>query len=128
MVARIDPAKVLGLSEGDALVIRNAGSRASDDALRTLATSHQPFGTREIGVVHYTHCQIHTFSNDQLRYRLRHCLGADASGIDFLPIGDLNRGVHDDVATIRTSSLVPDDVVVSGFVYDVRTARLQRVD
>ena len=69
-----------------------------------------------------------TFTNDQLRQRLQDRLGADASGIDFLPFDDLNQSVRDDVATIRTSPLVPDDVVVSGFVYDVRTGRLHRVD
>ena len=128
MDARIDPAKVLGLTEGDAHVIRNAGGRASDDALRSLAISHELLGTREVVVIHHTDCGMLTFTNDQLRQRLRDRLGADASGIDFLPFGDLNQSVRDDVATIRTSPLVPDDVVVSGFVYDVRTGRLHRVD
>ena len=128
MDARIDPAKVLGLTEGDAHVIRNAGGRASDDALRSLAISHELLGTREVVVVHHTDCGMLTFTNDQLRQRLQDRLGADASGIDFLPFDDLHQSVRDDVATIRTSPLVPDDVVVSGFVYDVRTGRLQRVD
>ena len=128
MDARIDPAKVLGLDEGDAHVIRNAGGRASGDALRSLAISHELLGTREVVVVHHTDCGMLTFTNDQLRQRLQDRLGADASGIDFLPFDDLHQSVRDDVATIRTSPLVPDDVVVSGFVYDVRTGRLQRVD
>ena len=128
MDARIDPAQVLGLTEGDAHVIRNAGGRASGDALRSLAISHELLGTREVVVVHHTDCGMLTFTNDQLRQRLQDRLGADASGIDFLPFDDLNQSVRDDVATIRTSPLVPDDVVVSGFVYDVRTGRLHRVD
>ena len=128
MDARIDPAKVLGLSEGDAHVIRNAGGRASDDALRSLAISHELLGTREVMVIHHTDCGMLTFTNDQLRQRLRDRLGADASGIDFLPFDDLHQSVRDDVVTIRSSPLVPDDVVVSGFVYDVRTGRLHRVE
>ncbi len=128
MDARIDPAKALGLAEGDAHVIRNAGGRASDDALRSLAISHELLGTREVVVIHHTDCGMLTFSNDQIRQRLRESLGADASGIDFLPFGDLDQSVRDDVAAIRSSPLVPDDVAVSGFVYDVRTGRLRRVD
>jgi carbonic anhydrase len=128
MDARIDPAKALGLAEGDAHVIRNAGGRASDDALRSLAISHELLGTREVVVVHHTDCGMLTFSNEELRQRLRDRLGADASGVDFLPFGDLEQSVRDDVATIRASPLVPDDVAVSGLVYDVRTGRLRRVD
>ena len=128
MDARIDPAKALGLAEGDAHVIRNAGGRASDDALRSLAISHELLGTREVVVVHHTDCGMLTFTNDQIRQRLRDRLGADASGIDFLPFGDLDQSVRDDVATIRSSPLVPDEVAVSGFVYDVRSGRLRRVD
>ena len=82
MDARIDPAKALGLAEGDAHVIRNAGGRASDDALRSLAISHELLGTREVVVVHHTDCGMLTFTNDQIRQRLRDRLGADASGVD----------------------------------------------
>ena len=128
MDARIDPAKALGLAEGDAHVIRNAGGRASDDALRSLAISHELLGTREVVVVHHTDCGMLTFTNDQIRQRLRDRLGADASAIDFLPFGDLDQSVRDDVAAIRSSPLIPDDVAVSGFVYDVRSGRLRRVD
>ena len=128
MDARIDPAKALGLAEGDAHVVRNAGGRASDDALRSLAISHELLGTREVVVVHHTDCGMLTFTNDQIRQRLRDRLGADASAIDFLPFGDLDQSVRDDVATIRSSPLIPDDIAVCGFVYDVRSGRLRRVD
>ncbi len=127
MDARLDPAKALGLAEGDAHVIRNAGGRASGDALRSLAISQQLLGTREVVVIHHTDCGMQTFTNDELRARLRTELGADASGIDFLPFGDLERSVREDVAAIRESPLVPRDVAVSGFVYDVRTGRLHEV-
>jgi carbonic anhydrase len=127
MDARIDPAKALGLAAGDAHVVRNAGGRASDDALRSLVISQQLLGTREVLVVHHTDCGMLTFTNDQLRERLREHLGADASGVDFLPFADLEQSVRDDVAAIRASPLVPDDVAVRGFVYDVRSGRLREV-
>ena len=128
MDARIDPARALGLAEGDAHVVRNAGGRASDDALRSLAISQELLGTREVVVVHHTDCGMLTFTNEQIRQRLRERLGADASGVDFLPFADLDQSVRDDVAAIRASPLIPDDVAVSGFVYDVRSGRLRRVD
>jgi carbonic anhydrase len=127
MDARLDPAKALGLAEGDAHVIRNAGGRASDDALRSLAISQQLLGTREVVVIHHTDCGMQTFTNDDLRARLRAELGADAAGIDFLPFSDLEASVRQDVAAIRESPLVPRDVAVSGFVYDVQTGRLHEV-
>ena len=127
MDARIDPAQALGLAEGDAHVVRNAGGRAREDAIRSLVISQQLLGTREVLVVHHTDCGMLTFTNDQLRERLREHLGADASGVDFLPFADLEQSVRDDVATIRASPLVPDDVAVRGVVYDVRSGRLREV-
>jgi carbonic anhydrase len=127
MDARIDPAKALGLAEGDAHVIRNAGGRASEDALRSLAISQQLLGTREVLVIHHTDCGMVTFSNDDLRAKLRSELGADASGIDFLPFGDLEQSVRDDVSTIRSSPIIRDDVPVHGYVYDVRSGQLRDV-
>ena len=127
MDARLDPAKALGLAEGDAHVIRNAGGRASDDALRSLVISQQLLGTREVLVVHHTDCGMMAFTNEQLRDRLRRDLNADASAVDFLPFGDLEASVREDIETIRSSPLIPDDIAVRGFVYDVRTGRLREV-
>jgi carbonic anhydrase len=127
MDARLDPARALGLSEGDAHVIRNAGGRASDDALRSLAISQQLLGTREIVIVHHTDCGMLTFSNDQLRAKLRDELAADASSIDFLPFGDLEQSVRDDVQTLRNSSILLRDTPVTGTVYDVKTGRVTPV-
>ena len=127
MDARIDPAKILGLQEGDAHVIRNAGGRASDDALRSLAISHKLLGTQEFLVIHHTDCGMQTFTNEQLRDQLRRDLGADASEIDFLPFSDLEESVREDVRRIRTSRLIPDTIAVRGFVYDVQTGRLSEV-
>ena len=127
MDARLHPEKFLGLDEGDAHVIRNAGGRASDDALRSLIISYKLLGTREFVVIHHTDCGMLTFTNDQLRGMLRDDLNADASGIDFLPFSDLDESVRQDVQTIRSSPLIPDDITVTGFVFDVKSGRLREV-
>ena len=127
MDARLHPEKFLGLEEGDAHVIRNAGGRASDDALRSLIISYKLLGTREFLVIHHTDCGMLTFTNEQLREMLRRDLNSDASGIDFLPFSDLEESVRQDVQTIRSSPLIPDDITVSGFVFDVKTGRLRAV-
>ncbi|MBA2300064.1 MAG: carbonic anhydrase [Chloroflexi bacterium] len=127
MDARLDPAKSLGLDEGDAHVIRNAGGRASEDALRSLIVSHALLGTREFLVIHHTDCGMLTFTNEQLREQLRRDLNADASAIDFLPFRDVDESVRQDLEVIRSSPLIPRDIPVSGFTYDVRTGRLGEV-
>ena len=127
MDARVDPAGSLGLQLGDAHIIRNAGGRASTDAIRSLVISHKLLGTRHFVVIHHTDCGMLTCTNEKLRADLKRDLGADASGIDFLPFSDLDASVRDDVATIRASPLVPKDITVDGFVYDVHTGRLRAV-
>jgi carbonic anhydrase len=127
MDARLDPAKFLGLGEGDAHVIRNAGGRASEDAIRSLIISYKLLGTREFLVIHHTDCGMLTFTNAQLQEQLRRDLAADASTFDFLPFTDLDESVHRDVKTIRSSPFIPKDILVSGFVYDVRTGHLREV-
>jgi carbonic anhydrase len=128
MDARLDPAKALGLAEGDAHVIRNAGGRASDDAVRSLIISEQLLGTREIVVIHHTDCGMLTFTNAELRNQLAAEFGADASAIDFLPFGDVEQSVRDDIATIRRAPLIPGDITVTGFIYDVTTGKLLSVE
>jgi carbonic anhydrase len=123
MDARIDPAKALGLEEGDAHVIRNAGGVVSDDALRSLVISHHLLGTREALVVGHTDCGMLTFTNEELRGRL----GPDAGGIDFLPFPDVAEQVRSSVETIRQSPLLPDSFEASGYVYEVGTGRLGAV-
>jgi carbonic anhydrase len=127
MDARIDPAKALGLEEGDAHVIRNAGGRASDDAIRSLVISNELLGTREFVVIHHTDCGMLTFTNDQLREKLNDELGVDASGIDFLPFSDVPQSVRDDLATLRATPLLPKEIPVRGFIYDVTTGALTEV-
>jgi carbonic anhydrase len=124
MDARLDPARFLGLEEGDAHVIRNAGGRASEDAIRSLAISQQLLGTNEVVVIHHTDCGMLTFSNEDLRTKLKQELNADAEHLDFLPFKDLAQSVRDDVATIKNSSFIPKNIDVSGFIYDVRSGRL----
>lgn len=128
MDARLHPERFLGLEIGDAHVIRNAGGRASDDALRSLIISSQLLGTREYLVIHHSDCGMLTFSNDDLRSKLAADTGADASHIDFLPFGDLEDSVRDDVRRIRESPFLPADLLVTGYVYDVDTGGLTPVE
>jgi carbonic anhydrase len=126
MDARLDPAKALGLEEGDAHVIRNAGGRAAD-ALRSLVISQRLLGTQEVLVVHHTDCGMLTFDNPTLYGICQEQLGADASDIDFLPFSDVEQSVRDDVEIIRSSPLIAKDTPVTGFVYDVKTGKIHEV-
>jgi carbonic anhydrase len=125
MDARLDPARVLGLEEGDAHVIRNAGGRAAD-AIRSLIISQQLLGTREVVVIHHTDCGMLTFTDAQLRQKVRDELGAETDTA-FLSFSDVDQSVRDDVAAIRESRLLLKGVPVAGFVYDVKTGRLRKV-
>src|SRR3990172_4275086 len=126
MDARLQPGRFAGFEEGDAHVIRNAGGRASDDAIRSLIISHKLLGTREFFVIHHTDCGMLTFSNDQLRDMLKRDTGSDAaSAIDFLPFADLPASVEEDVKRIRAHPLITADVPIYGFVFDVKTGRLE---
>jgi carbonic anhydrase len=145
MDARLDPAKFAGLSEGDAHVIRNAGGRASDDAIRSLVISYKLLGTREWFVIHHTDCGMMTFNEETMRSLLASSLRTatvDESGwhdsgngpgssegdyIDWLTIKDKDKSVLADVRRIRSHPLVPDDIPIYGYVYDVRTGRLLEV-
>ncbi|HXY85079.1 MAG TPA: carbonic anhydrase [Gaiellaceae bacterium] len=123
MDARIDPARALGLEEGDAHVIRNAGGLVSDDALRSLVISHHLLGVQEAIVIGHEGCGMLTFTNDDLHGKL----GADADDIDFLPFGDLDQSVRSSVRRIEESPLLPDSFTATGFVYDVTSGRLREV-
>ncbi len=127
MDARIDPAKALGLEEGDAHVFRNAGGIATDDALRSLVISRTLLGTQEAFVIGHTDCGMVTFTNDQIRGMLRDELDAEAAHIDFQPFPDAAERVAASVRRLRESNLVPDDYPITGFVYDVKTGRIDEV-
>lgn len=125
MDARLDPAKALGLQEGDAHVIRNAGGRASE-ALRSLIISQQLLGTREVMVIHHTGCGMLTFTDAQLQQKLHDELHVQTE-MPFLAFGDLEQSVRDDVALLKESPLLPNDVLVRGFIYDVKTGSLREI-
>jgi carbonic anhydrase len=126
MDARLDPAKVLGLNEGDAHVIRNAGGVVSDDALRSLAISQNLLGTEEIILIHHTNCGMLTFTDEEFAEKLEHETGARpewrAHAFD-----DLDTNVKDSIDKIRNSPFVPRTDNVRGFVYDVETGALREV-
>lgn len=123
MDARLDPARILGLEEGDAHVIRNAGGRAAD-AVRSLVISEQLLGTNTIVILHHTDCGMLTFTNEQLHTKLKQELHADADHIAFLPFNDLEQSVRDDIAFLRSSPLIPQSIEIAGFIYDVKTGKL----
>ena len=126
MDARLDPARVLGLSEGDAHVIRNAGGVASDDAIRSLTISQRLLGTQEIVVIHHTDCGMETFSDDQLKATIVAETG-QRPAFAFEAFPDAQADVVQTIRRIRTSPFIPHTDNVRGFVYDVRTGTLQEV-
>jgi len=145
MDARLDPAKYAGLAEGDAHVIRNAGGRASDDAIRSLVISYKLLGTREWFVIHHTDCGMETFDNETMGELLAGSLKTatvDADGwhdsqagggttdgkyTNWLTFSDNARSVVEDVERIRNNSMVPDDIPIYGYIYDCKTGRLVEV-
>ncbi len=145
MDARLDPAKYAGLSEGDAHVIRNAGGRASDDAIRSLVISYKLLGTREWFVVHHSDCGMEFFDDETMRGLLAQSLdtaelgpdgfhdvgkgpgSTEAKYVDWLTIADREQSVVEDVRRIRSHPLVPPAIAIYGYVYDVRTGRLLEV-
>jgi carbonic anhydrase len=127
MDARIDPAKALFLKEGDAHVIRNAGGHVTDDVLRSLVISHWELGTEEVFVMGHTGCGLFMLDNNALRAKLS-ASGVDASRIDFLPFRDLDESIRESVRRVRESPFLPDSFTATGFVYDVATGRVRRVE
>ncbi|KAJ5387612.1 carbonic anhydrase [Penicillium cosmopolitanum] len=126
MDARLDTARALGLEEGDAHVIRNAGGRVTD-ALRSIIISQQLLGTREIIIVHHTDCGMLTFTDEVIRGKVRAELGQNVDYISFLPFGDLKQSVLDDIKILKESPLVLD-VPVTGYVYEVETGKIVKVE
>jgi carbonic anhydrase len=145
MDARLDPAKYAGLSEGDAHVIRNAGGRASDDAIRSLVISYKLLGTREWFVIHHTNCGMELFNDEIMRGLLATSLktatidengwhdccegngSAEARYIDWLTIKDQESSVLEDVIRIKNHPLVPSDIPVYGYIYECTSGRLIEV-
>jgi carbonic anhydrase len=126
MDARLDPARVLGLEEGDAHVIRNAGGVVSDDAIRSLAISQHLLGTEEIVILHHTDCGMLTFSDNEFAERLESETGS-RPGWNAQAFEDLDIDVRDSIERIKNSPFVPRSDRVRGFVYEVETGRLREV-
>lgn len=118
----------LGMDQGNAHVIRNAGGRATDDAIRSLVLSAHALGTRGCIVIHHTKCGLHNTTNDAIQAKVSEATGADASGIDFLPFADLEQSVRDDMSVLRASEVLPEGYLVLGFTYDVDTGLLTPVE
>lgn len=145
MDARLDPAKYAGLAEGDAHVIRNAGGRASDDAIRSLVISYKLLDTREWFVIHHTDCGMQTFDDATMGDLLSRSLktasvdengwhDTDAGGgtvegkfVKWLPISDIAESVVDDVVRIRNSPMVPPEIPIHGYIYNTQTGELEEV-
>ncbi|KAJ0423997.1 carbonic anhydrase [Aspergillus carlsbadensis] len=126
MDARLDTARALGLEEGDAHVIRNAGGRVTD-ALRSIVISQQLLGTREIVIVHHTDCGMLTFTDDVIRSKIKAELNQNADHIAFLPFPDLRQSVLDDIKLLRDSPVVLD-VPITGYIYEVESGKIVRVE
>jgi carbonic anhydrase len=145
MDARLDPAKYAGLAEGDAHVIRNAGGRASDDAIRSLVISYKLLGTKEWFVIHHSDCGMQLFTDQTIRKLLASSLKTssidengwhdsgegegsnEAEFIDWLTFSGLAESIVIDVKRIRNHPLVPKDIPIYGFIYDVKTGKLIEV-
>lgn len=127
MDSRLHVAQALGLALGDAHILRNAGGRVTEDMIRSLVISQRQLGTREIVVLHHTDCGAQTFTNEDFAVQLKRDLGVDVAGRDFLPFTDIEESVREDIALLKQSPLIPDDVKISGAVYDVDTGRMTEV-
>lgn len=127
MDARLHPEKALGSAIGDHHTVRNAGGRASDDAIRSIAISQRLLGTTEVHIIHHTDCGMLTFTSEQLAEKIKVELGTDVSGRDFLPFTDLEQSVKDDVSIVKASPLVAPGTPVYGYIYDVETGKLNEV-
>ena len=127
MDSRLHVAPALGLALGDAHILRTAGGRVTEDMIRSLVISQQQMGTREIVVLHHTDCGAQTFNNEDFQEHLKCELGVDVSGQDFLPFQDIDESVREDMKLLRECPLIPDDVIISGAVYDVDTGSMREI-
>ncbi|HJQ75518.1 MAG TPA: carbonic anhydrase [Gaiellaceae bacterium] len=123
MDARLDPAGFLGLEEGDAHVIRNAGGLVNDETIRSLLISHHLLGTEEALVIGHTDCGMLTFTNADVHEKL----GPESERIDFQPFPDVAERVRQSVEAIRSNPLLPESFGATGFVYDVASGRIEPV-
>jgi len=126
MDARLSPYAILGLEEGDAHVIRNAGGVVTDDAIRSLAISQRLLGTEEIILIHHTDCGMLTFTDDELKRSIQDDVGIKPEWAAEA-FSDLDEDVHQSIARIGASPFIPHKESVRGFVYDVTSGKLREV-
>ncbi len=126
MDARLDVHNILGLKEGDAHVIRNAGGVVTDDEIRSLTISQRLLGTREIILIHHTDCGMLTFSDDELKAQIHEDVGLKPH-FSMESFSDLEEDVRQSIARIQASPFIPNKDSVRGFVYEVETGRLREV-
>jgi carbonic anhydrase len=126
MDARLDVHKILGLKEGDAHVIRNAGGVITDDEIRSLTISQRLLGTREIILIHHTDCGMLTFSDDELKAQIHEDVGLKPH-FSMESFSDLEEDVRQSIARIQASPFIPHKQSVRGFIYEVETGRLREV-
>ena len=126
MDARLDVHKILGLQEGDAHIIRNAGGAATDDAIRSLAISQRLLGTKEIILIHHTDCGMLTFHDDDLKRKIEEETGIRPA-FALEAFTNLEYDVKQSIGRIKTSPFIPNKSSVRGFVYDVRSGKLNEV-
>ena len=152
MDARFDPAKALGLEEGDAHVIRNAGGRATDDAIRSLVVSHKLLGTVEWFIIHHTDCGMQKISDETIAKLLEDDLetssfdgktwsnnnnvksenfkpgSKEGHKIDWYTFSSLKQSMSEDLKTIKNHSLIPSNIKIHGFIYEVSSGKLIKIE
>lgn len=126
--SRIDPLAMLGLRAGDAKIIRNAGARVTDDSLRSLVLAANLLDVTRVCVVQHTDCAMIGSSDDELRVQIGALRGVDATGWEFLTSTDQLATLHDDLQRIRSCPLLPADLEVGGFIFDVHSGELVERD
>jgi carbonic anhydrase len=128
MDARLTVSQLAGIKTGEAHVIRNAGGIATDDAIRSLIISNELLGTKEFVVINHTDCGMLSFKDKELQKRLKDKYGRDADDIEFHSFPNLEENVKKQVSKIKSHPLIPKDILVTGFVYDVESGLLRKVD
>jgi carbonic anhydrase len=126
MDARLAPMRLLGLDEGEAHVIRNAGGVVSDDAIRSLSISQTLLGTEEVVVIQHTDCGMRAESDDHLRQRLADAVGEEP-GFPIHSFADVDESVRESLDRLRKSQFIPNKDSIRGFVYEVETGKLREV-
>lgn len=128
MDSRIDPLGVLGMDPGDVKIVRNAGARVTDDVLRTLILATYLLNVSRVLVMPHTECKMASATEPEIHAAIAEEFGVDTRSVEFRTVADQEDALKNDLVRIRANSLLPDDLVVAGAVFDVHTGRLRLVD